>query len=164
MLIRTACWVPLLAQTLCAQGLPHGGRGNMKELSSYLEIQKAKKVKGPCFSGFERWPSISISENENTRRESFFPPVSSKATAQRSNSKNDLISKYPTLVCIHITFSKERLPYHLPRQSWSQGSLLCCESWQKQVSLDVPTIMKQSYPPGPSVNPRVFYAQIDGGL
>lgn len=73
MLIRTACWVPLLAQTLCAQGLPHGGRGNMKELSSYLEIQKAKKVKGPCFSGFERWPSISISENENTRRESFSP-------------------------------------------------------------------------------------------
>lgn len=144
MLIRTACWVPLLAQTLCAQGLPHGGRGNMKELSSYLEIQKAKKVKGPCFSGFERWPSISITENENTRREAFFPLYLLKHQPSAlipniTQSQNTLFLQ----ASIFITFSKERLPCHLPMQSWSQAS-------------DVPTTMKQSYPSGPNVDPRIF--------
>lgn len=148
MLIRTACWVPLLAQTLCAQGPPHGGRGNMKELSSYLEIQKAKKAKGSCFSGFERWPSISIIQNEDTR-EAFFS-VSSKAS-WGFNSQNEMISKYPILVCIHIILSKDRLPHQLPRKSWSQSSVFweftekllpsnvshVCASWRGLVPQDL---------------------------
>lgn len=81
------------------------------------------------------------------KEKGLFSPVSSEATAQCSNSKYYSISKYPILASIHI--------YYLFK---GEAAL---PSAHAVLIPNVPTIMKQSYPPGPNVDPRVFYAQID---